>query len=158
MDQDLFSGARQRRSAAEQGVSDQTAYDSYFGPQRRAMREDQERASMAALRQRYADPAIIRGQADLDREMLRNEGRIGQESLRQRGGLMRDAMTGRSRIGTAFATQGDVENATKFGPPAADASLQTFPRARLEEFMLDNGFATAAEAEDMLRQAGYAVR
>jgi hypothetical protein len=97
---DRIKGEFKREEAEREAGAEQ---ERYF--RQRPMREDKEAASMRALRQRYSDPAIIKGQADLQRELLR-------------GGTARDVagITGGSRERQEATRQfGDVTGAQVLG-------------------------------------------
>jgi hypothetical protein len=164
LDDELISGRAMSRQDRLGAVGNRAARyageaeaEKYFAPGQEGMRQNVDRRSLDALRSRYLDPAVVKAQADLERQQLANSGRSDVANIEQRGGLMRDAVTGRSRIGAAFATQGDVDNAGNYAPPAAPATNE-FPAARLQEFMDTNGIRSEAEARALLAQYGYAVR
>lgn len=164
-DNDILSGQAARRQSGIDAIRGQTATanadaesNAFFRPGQTSMREQKQRDSMAALRQRYTDPAMIKGQADLEKQILADRGRANVAGITAQGGIDRENVAGRSRVAGAFATQGDQANASNFAPPMAPTDAKVFPADRLSEFMQTNGFQTEQEAIDMLKQSGYAVR
>lgn len=164
-DNDILSGAAGRRQSGIDAIRGRSKMadanaesDAFFSPGQAGMRDTKKRDSMDALRQRYSDPAIIKGQADYDKQILANRGRADVAGITGQAGVAREGVAGRSRIGAAFATQGDNAQAGTYAPDEAPTDAKVFPADRLQEFMQSQGLRSEAEAIDMLKQSGYAVR
>ncbi|MGH7343847.1 MAG: hypothetical protein ACREK4_02935 [Candidatus Rokuibacteriota bacterium] len=126
------------------------------------MREDKQRRSMEALRQRYTDPAMIKAEADLRREALRGstardvEGLRGSSRERQSatnayGDLAGDRVLGGDRAAGAPASEelrGRMGAAQRTVPIAGARGLQAFANAN---------DMTLEEAIEYAESQGYTV-